>query len=273
MRPCPLFRTNGVDSTATPLDASRIVAALAPGVAACVDVRVEEEVDSTNTRLLAAPAPEPGRLTALIAESQSAGRGRGGHVWDSSSKHGLWMSVAFHHAGRPARLSGLSLVVGVVAVRAIAQSCGVAVQLKWPNDLLVANDKIGGILIETAGVRADSQTVVIGIGINTGGQVLVPGRTSIAALIQQSIDRDRLAALLITELHGMLPVFVSQGFSVFRSAWLEHAAWLGDLVSVSDGRYRGTLIGVDDQGRLQLRVDGGGIETLPIGVFNLRRAV
>lgn len=274
MRPYLLLPTDDVHDRSRPLDVSRLVAELAPAVAACVDVLVEDEVDSTNTRLLAAPAPQPARLTVLLAESQTAGRGRGGHAWDSGRGQGLWMSVALHHADRPARLSGLSLVVGVVAARVIAQSCGITVRLKWPNDLLVGDDKIGGILIETAGVRAAAQTVVIGIGINTGaGEALFPGRTSIAALTQQPVDRNRLAAMLITELHAMWPVFLSEGFSVYRSAWLAHAAWLGELVSVSDGRYCGAMVGVDDHGRLQLSVDGSGIETLPIGVFNLRRIV
>jgi len=254
------------------LDADRIRADLGQAMAACVDVRVEMVVDSTNARLLASAPPPAGRLLALLAESQQAGRGRCGRVWESPHGDGLWLSVGWRYAGKVSGLAGLSLAVGVVVARAIEHLLGVRPGLKWPNDLLAGDDKLGGILIETAGVGAEAGLVVIGIGINTRGEV-GQGRAALSALVAGQLNRNALAAEVIKGLFVALPGYASGGFAPFRAEWLSRAVWLGERVSVSDGKYQGLLAGVDADGRLQLERDSGEGVTLPAGVFNLRRMV
>jgi BirA family transcriptional regulator, biotin operon repressor / biotin---[acetyl-CoA-carboxylase] ligase len=253
------------------LDPVRIRSALGETLAQCVDVQVEAVVDSTNARLLAMPPPPAGRLFALLAESQQAGRGRCGRAWESPHGDGLWLSLGWRYAGKVAELAALSLAVGVVVARAIEQLLDVQVRLKWPNDLLVDDGKLGGILIETTGVGADTGLVVIGVGINTRGEAL-PGRSVLSALTTRPVDRNALAAEVIKGLYAALPGYASHGFALFRADWLARAVWLGEQVSVSDGTYRGMLMGLDAHGHLQLQDGTGAIVTLPAGVFNLRRS-
>jgi BirA family transcriptional regulator, biotin operon repressor / biotin---[acetyl-CoA-carboxylase] ligase len=220
-----------------------------------VEVEVVPETGSTNADLLAR-APALTQPLLLIAESQTAGRGRAGRSWLSSAGNSLTFSLAWRfEAGLPA-LAGLPLAVGVTLAETLA-GLGVQVRLKWPNDLLKDGDKLAGILIETA--AADKGVwAIIGVGLN----LVMPdelereiGRPAAAAPWLARMDRDTLVAALLDGLAGALREFEGRGFAAFGARWNLLHAWQGESVVILDRGavlHEGVAAGVDDAGRLLL---------------------
>ncbi len=225
---------------------------LCGGVAA---VEVVAVTGSTNADMLARAA-QLTRNTVLIAERQSAGRGRAGRSW-LSADGSLTFSLAWKFSRPLHALAGLPLAVGV----ALAETLGrldVNVQLKWPNDLLKDGAKLGGVLIETQGHPDGGVWAVIGIGIN----LHLPdeleqriGRPAASAPWLAAMARDALMGALLTELACALDQFENTGFGAFSGRWNRLHAYQGSAVEIVD---RGVMIdqgiaaGVDDSGALLL---------------------
>lgn len=150
-----------------PLEAARIRSALPREVLARVrKLEVEWSVDSTNTQLVSREPPPAGSAEVLLAEVQSAGRGRRGRAWLAPPGGAVCLSLSWTFPEMPRDVGALSLAIGVCVLRAL-KSAGVAdVRLKWPNDVLVGDGKLGGILIELRAESAGPVSVVVGIGLN-----------------------------------------------------------------------------------------------------------
>ncbi|HEY0766490.1 MAG TPA: biotin--[acetyl-CoA-carboxylase] ligase, partial [Steroidobacteraceae bacterium] len=146
-----------------PLDAAKIRAGLAPEVHGRVrSVEAAWSTASTNTVLLARANPPDGTSEVVLAEYQTAGRGRRGRAWLAPPGGAICLSLSWTFREVPPDLGALSLVIGVCALRAL-QELGVAgAALKWPNDLLLAERKLGGVLIELRAESAGPACVVIG---------------------------------------------------------------------------------------------------------------
>jgi BirA family transcriptional regulator, biotin operon repressor / biotin---[acetyl-CoA-carboxylase] ligase len=159
------------------LDAARLNGALASPSALWREIRVVDETGSTNADLLAKARSGAGEGLVLVAEAQTAGRGRMGRRWISPPRRALTFSVLLRPAV-PARLLGWApLLAGVAVASALQRTAGVDARLKWPNDVLVDGAKIAGILAERWG-----NAVVIGTGINVlqqRGELPVPTATSL----------------------------------------------------------------------------------------------
>ena len=148
------------------LAAVALRAALEPSVAArLATLEVFTELESTNERLLTA-APAAGKLDVCIAEFQTAGRGRRGRRWNAPLGSGICLSVGWQFAGMPAELGALTLAVGVAVRRVLARVAGVTIELKWPNDLVFDERKLGGILLEIKAEAHGGVHVVAGVGLN-----------------------------------------------------------------------------------------------------------
>lgn len=220
-----------------------------------VAVEVVRETGSTNADLLAR-APRLDGPTLLVAEHQSAGRGRAGRSWLSSPGDSLTFSLAWKFEGPLPRLTGLPLAVGVALADALA-ACGVQVQLKWPNDVLKDGNKLAGVLIETQSAP-NGIWAVIGIGLN----LRMPdeleariGREAAAAPWLARMDRDELMAILLDSLAATLRTFDKAGFGTFCARWNRLHAWQGRQVAILDDGtllHEGIAAGVDDSGRLLL---------------------
>ena len=231
-----------------------------------VSVEVVEETGSTNADLLARAATLPGPLL-LVARNQTAGRGRAGRSWLSSSEGSLTFSLAWKFGGGLPRLTGLPLAVGV-ALADTLERLGVQVGLKWPNDVLRDGDKLAGILIETHAAQGGGVWAVIGIGLN----LLMPdeleariGRSVASLPWLARMDRDALLAVLLDGLAGALAEFDRAGFAAFAARWNLRHAWQGELVTILDGDkvlHEGSAAGVDDAGRLLLDTAAGRIAVL-----------
>ncbi|WP_312554200.1 biotin--[acetyl-CoA-carboxylase] ligase [Massilia sp.] len=226
-----------------------------------VAVEVVEETGSTNADLLARAALLQAPLL-LVARNQTAGRGRAGRSWLSSSEGSLTFSLAWRFEGGVNRLAGLPLAVGVALAETLGR-LGVQVGLKWPNDVLRDGDKLAGILIETQSAKDGGVWAVIGIGLN----LLMPDEAE--ALLGRSIaslpwlarmDRNELLAALLDGLADALREFGRAGFGAFAARWNLRHAWQGETVTILDRGavlHEGAAAGVDDAGRLLLdTVDG-----------------
>jgi len=227
-----------------------------------VELRRVERCTSTNAVLLAERAASD-HPVVLVAGRQTAGRGRRGRRWHSAPGAGLTFSLALR-VRRPLReLAALSLVAGVAAARAL-RALGVArAALKWPNDLLVAGAKLGGILVETRGGGAAASRAVIGIGINLrGGDALSARlRRSVASLDQfADVSPEDLLRSLVSSLLEALDEFEKGGLDAVRGEWEALHAHAGQRLRVrlADGRsVSGIAAGLDADGGLRLRTRGG----------------
>ena len=233
------------------------------------EVEVAERVDSTNTRLLARSSSHAGPL-ALFAEHQMAGRGRRGRQWHTRLGEALTFSVLWQVDGGVARLSGLSLAVGLAIVRALA-GFGLQVALKWPNDVLLQGRKLAGILVELAGDTLGPTSVVIGVGINLQSPE-VDQPTAGVRDIRPELSRNELAGALLTELAQVLDEFAQGGFAGLRQDWQQHHLWQDQPVELihADGlRITGIARGVDSLGALLLETSDG-VQRFHSGDVSLR---
>ncbi len=249
------------------LDAAQIRAQLPEGalarLAAC---DVEWSLPSTNAALLAAKEPAPGRVAVLLAEHQTAGRGRRGRPWVAPLGGAVCLSMAWTFDQLPRDLAALSLVVGVCALRAFSAQGVPGLALKWPNDLVAGGRKLGGILIEMRAESAGPVVVVIGIGANvaldaaTRAQVAAAGNDAIDVVeLGGSADRNALVARVVGELAAALPQFAARGFAPFAAEWRHADALRGRPVSVTLGTEAqvGIARGIDAAGALLVETPAG----------------
>jgi BirA family biotin operon repressor/biotin-[acetyl-CoA-carboxylase] ligase len=229
---------------------------------------VVAETGSTNSDLIArAAAGEDIDGAVLIAEQQTAGRGRHGRSWSAVSHAQIAISVGVAADAVPSEAWGwLPLATGVAVVDAISEAApqaGVAVGLKWPNDVLAgpggAAGKLAGILAEVA---APKPVIVVGIGLNVGDEEAAPDTsTSLVALGVERPDRDLLVRALLTNLGRRFDAWQQAGGADadLRADYLARSLTVGSRVRalLPGGSERvGIATSVDPQGRLQLETDG-----------------
>ncbi len=262
-------------SEANALDRRQIQDRLKAAGRNATTLRVEREVDSTNTRLARLRAAGEA-VDVLLADAQSAGRGRRGRQWISPPGSGLYLSLFRAFAGPVRRLEALGLVAGLAAAAAIERCCGVQPGLKWPNDIVIGGCKVAGCLIDLGGMPG-SASAIIGIGINVDfrGQA-GPDQpwTDLATAAGQVPDRNRLAAALIEQLGDDLDDFDEHGFAALQARWAERDVLSGnEVVAAGPGEttIRGQARGVDESGRLLIQTPEG-IHRLHGGDITLRRA-
>ncbi|MDH3440943.1 MAG: biotin--[acetyl-CoA-carboxylase] ligase [Gammaproteobacteria bacterium] len=231
-------------------------------------LEVFAEIDSTNSHLLNQPAPQPGRFRVALAEHQTAGRGRRDKRWHSAGSSGLCLSMAYTFASPRLDLSAVTLAAGVGIAGALELQGTTGIGLKWPNDLVVRNGKLGGILTEVRRRPGGQATIVVGVGINIdlGGSGKTQNLSSsigqvsdLASCGVKILSRSALSAALIEKLFDTLVEFEASGFAVFADAYDRHDWLKGRTISVdmSDGPVDGLSEGVDLDGALIIRTDAG----------------
>lgn len=217
-------------------------------------------LDSTNSELLRRRAPEHG-VDVLLAEQQTGGRGRRGRQWASPIASNLYLSLSRQFSGGLARLGGLSLVVGVAVAEALRQAGYAAVGVKWPNDLLAHDRKLGGILVEGGGEHGGPVRAVIGIGMNVRMPASVAAGidqawTDLAGLGDAVPSRNVLAAQVLDALLPALDAFDRDGLPPFltRYAALDVLAGRAVTVHCPQGDEHGVADGIGDDGALRVRI-------------------
>ncbi len=245
------------------LDAKRIQAMLTPVARKLLGtVTILDQAASTNIELLEQLKIGSGHGCVLLAEWQSAGRGRRGRSWVSTLGGGINLSLGWQFGGGVHLLEGLSLAVGVALARALAKFEVPDVRLKWPNDVWCRGRKLAGVLLELTGDLTDCCGVVIGIGLN----MRLP-KCSGAAIDQPWVDleqvrpgigRNQLVAAVVDELLPMLQAYPHRGFCNWQQEWQQLDQFTGCEVQLHTSRqqWSGVACGVDETGALLLEVDG-----------------
>ena len=225
-------------------------------------------IASTNTELLGRAHPRHGTSDVLLAEHQSAGRGRRGRAWLAPPGGGICLSLSWLFREVPPDLGALGLVIGVCALRALRQFGVAGTTLKWPNDLLIDGRKLGGVLIDLRAESAGPAYVVIGMGLNVALGAAVLERIAAAGLAAtdlagaglRSPSRNRLAATLIGSFIDGLLEFERGGLKPFLEEWRSADALRGrpiDVRAAAGAIARGLARGIDVHGALMLETSQG----------------
>lgn len=211
----------------------------------------------------------------VVADEQTAGRGRRGHTWFSPPGSGLYVSVVLAPATAmtdPARATTLlTLAAGVALAEGIEQATGLRVDLKWPNDLQVSRRKLGGILAESSGAGDRSDTVIVGYGINVRPTAfpaeLGDRATSLESELGRIVDRHHLLAETLAALSRRYEDLLAGRFDAILDAWrgLAPAASGARVRWTTNARdWSGVTAGIDDLGALLVRT-GDDIERIVSG--------
>ena len=249
-------------------------------------IKVFAEIDSTHSYLIQMPPPAPGKSNIAVTTNQTAGRGRLGKAWVAPPDSGLALSVAYTFGSNPENLPALTLSLGLAAIAALHELGASGVELKWPNDLVALDGKLGGILTEVQQQSADSVTVVTGIGIN----VDLPGEldfgldtdwarrvVDIRSITQSVPDFDQLTGTLVAHLLDAFAEFEADGFSAAASRWRQYDWLLSRDITVDTGaeQISGIGAGIADDGALLIDTAQSGIRRITAGTIVIagRRSV
>lgn len=216
-------------------------------------------------------APRPG--TVVVARRQTAGRGRQGRTWDDCG--GLNLSVVIP-AHRVDVRRGFSVWLGLVAVLALREEFHLDARLKWPNDIVIGDRKLGGILLQQSGATGD-RLVVGGLGLNLSAgpedfpAALQGTATSFALETGRTVSRGAVAGRIIARVDAELDAFRSGGWQPYRHSLSLLDALLGrDVRLVEGGRiHRGRAVGIDDSGGLRMALADGTITIFHAGDAHL----
>lgn len=223
-------------------------------------------IDSTNTH--AANLAREGAVegTTVIADAQSGGKGRLGRSWVSPAGVNLHLSVILRPPVSTAVAPQLNLLAAIAVADAIGDTTSLSPTIKWPNDVLVAEKKVCGILAEmqtdTGGLRA----VIVGIGVNINAPLsafpdeLRDKASSLLIASEQVIDRTTFTASLLTHLEKSYVLWLQEGFLTLRVRWERYAShMLGKRISVAvpEGTVVGMVLGLDPDGALVVQGESG----------------
>lgn len=240
-------------------------------------LEVLDEVVSTNTYLLKAAANGAPHVSCTVAHIQTGGRGRRGRAWVSQLGASLTFSLLWRFDCGAMGLSGLSLAIGVGLMRALTE-CGVSnAQLKWPNDVLVDNKKLAGILIDLQGDMDGPSAAIIGVGINVNLPESVLNNIDQPAIDVVSagnanINQSELLGTVLRHFVDVLSSFEKDGFLSVRDEWIKHHAYHNQPVRMllPDGRnVVGNVTGVADDGILLVET-ALGLQRFSAGEISLR---
>ncbi len=247
------------------IDSAAILDALSPASAArLAQLDGFPEIGSTNAYLMAQPAPDIGMHRVAIAGHQTAGRGRGDKRWLSAPGSSLCLSIAHTFRERPENLSALTLAVGVAAVRALRDTGIDDVMLKWPNDIVACDGKLGGMLAESHCTSAANASVVVGIGINLDLPPAIlesvdsdwaHSPVDLKTILGRPVSLEPLSALMIDHIDDALHAFEKHGLHAFVQSWSERDWLRGRDITVQrpGGPVSGTASGIDRDGALLLQ--------------------
>jgi BirA family biotin operon repressor/biotin-[acetyl-CoA-carboxylase] ligase len=246
----------------TSLDADAIRDSLGEFTASRLD-RFEafDEIGSTNTYLMQQPAPPPGCLRVAVTDNQVAGRGRHGRTWQSPPGSGICMSLGYTFDRQPANLSALTLAIGLGVVDALDDAGAPGVLLKWPNDLIADDGKLGGILTESQSFGTGAAMVVTGIGVNIDlGQTVdvAPAVAGIGKIVDLAgfadalAPRHEIAARIIERVCAAFVAYETAGFAALTRRWSQRDWLLGRQLTVDTPQRRitGVGAGIADDGAL-----------------------
>ena len=242
------------------------------------EIIFHESLDSTNTLAMELSEKGVSHGTAVIADRQLKGKGRLGRTWFSPPHGNIYMSVIVRPEIEPKDAALLTIMSAISCARAIRNSTGIEVKIKWPNDLMVSEKKIGGILTEMKSDQDRIVFAVIGIGINVNSSLdAFPSdvRAVAASVMEelrakgysQEISRTLIIAAILNELERWFKVLIKGGRIQLINEWKKLSSTLGRKVKVVSGKdtFSGIAEDIDDEGMLILRLPSGGLKKISAG--------
>jgi BirA family biotin operon repressor/biotin-[acetyl-CoA-carboxylase] ligase len=241
--------------------------------------RYHDEIESTNLEAKALALKGAPEGTVVVAEVQSAGRGRLGRRWTSPAGKGLLFSVILRPPLPMSQAHMLTIVAAVAAAEAIEQHLQARVSIKWPNDLFIGDRKVGGILMEISGEADEVDWVVLGMGLNVNTEfselpvALRRTATSLKMAGGELVDRSDVLATLLLSLETQYKAAVSGGFEAALTAFRERDYLLARTISVEtrQGPVIGAAAGIDDQGALLVELPHRRVRSFHSGDVSLHK--
>lgn len=220
-------------------------------------------IDSTNNYLLESTETAE-KTIAVFSEQQTAGRGQFNRKWVSSDLgKNIALSILYHLANKPNKLTGLSLVIGLAIVQTLEEYGLKEIQLKWPNDILYHGKKLAGILIETRPSKPGLRSIVIGIGLNLykptiNAPFLKQAITDVYSIQKLPPQRNRMAALLLKNVLTKLSEFQDTNFSTFIKSWekLDYLKNKTIHIQTPKAIFKGIARGINTEAQLCIEING-----------------
>ncbi|HEY4715802.1 MAG TPA: biotin--[acetyl-CoA-carboxylase] ligase [bacterium] len=239
-----------------------------------------KNTDSTNTVAVGMASRGAVEGTVVVAESQTAGRGRLGRMWVSPPGNNIYISAILRPDMPPYISPQITLVAGVAVARTVEKVTGIRAGIKWPNDLLLNGKKFCGILTEMNSESDKINFIVLGIGVNLNSTIkeypaeIADNITTLKDVTGRNIPRVEFTMALLGELKKMYKEFLRHGFSNIKKEWSGYFCMSGKDVVISylDKKVEGTALGIDNSGALLVRKSDDKIERVLSGdVMFLRR--
>lgn len=199
--------------------------------------------------------------TIVTADSQTEGRGRLGRKWQSPPEGGIYLSIILRPDIPLGEIPLITLLAAVAIVRAIRKSTHLEAMIKWPNDILINNKKIAGILTELKAETDKIKFVIVGLGVNvkTSLKDLPEAAGSLEGLTDKKITRVEIAGSIISEFDGLYQQFVNREFKTILTEAKNYSITLGSRVKVKtiEEEFEGQAVDIDETGALVIRLDSG----------------
>lgn len=242
-----------------------------------VDISIFESIPSTHDYLKS--FRQCRSVKFCLAEQQTQGRGRLGREWHSPFGKNIYFSCLYPFDKDISELGGLSLVVSLAILRSL-QAMGLHESLcvKWPNDIMYEGKKLSGTLIDAQAESHGMSQAVIGIGINVNmihddARSITQAWTSMATILRASVDRNRVAAVLIHHLLDYLARFNRDGFAAFIAEWREADCLINKTITLQQihDKVTGQVMGVNEQGHLLLKLTDGKVHAFSSGDTSVQK--
>lgn len=227
-------------------------------------IHVLTSIDSTADYVAKEWRQSPGESLVCIAEHQSQGRGRKGRAWVSPFAANLYFSIGVQVPLGLSALGGISLAVGISLANTLNRYANHPIKIKWPNDLLVDNQKLAGILVEASGDSTDNSFLNIGIGINWNmqqeqGEAIDQPWINLKQLVDKTVSRNQILSDLLIELEHAFADYQHNGLQLISKQWNSLSALYRQPVTLirANDRINGIEVGIDSSGALKLATDAG----------------
>lgn len=210
-----------------------------------------------------------GHGTVVIADEQTAGKGRMNRRWESTKNKGIWMSIVLKPTIPPYLAPQLTLLTATVLADVLNKHTHIKPHIKWPNDLLINDKKVAGILTEMQAEQDQIQYVIIGMGININQDDMdLPDSSYGATSIKQETDQiwniKDIVQLILEELEDRYLTYITQGFSNVKSKWESYGYKIGEKIYVKTRKeqWQGIFLGIAEDGALLVKPEAGDTKKL-----------
>ena len=230
-------------------------------------------IDSTNLAALELAQQGAPEGTVVLADEQLTGRGRGDRYWHSPAGVGIYCSIVLRPKVMPARAQVITLMAGVAVAKAVSLKTSLSPLIKWPNDILVNNKKVAGILLESKTTTASIDHAVIGVGVNVNHtpadlpEQLLALASSLRMESGEKVKRGPLIEQILKEMEKLYDRLHQEDSAVILEQWRSFSATLGQRVrAIQKGTpIEGIAVDINDEGALLLRRDDGDLAVVHAG--------